>query len=296
MNYDNALFDTMRFEYLRHLQLGGARTEVIPGEFRPRVEGDLRPRSSTLGLCPKAAANEILGVEPAHPELLPVNQPDLLHLFESGHSCARSWQETVQWCCDKQGWKLEVEVPCDDELTTGTMDMLIIFPDGAELIIEVKRTDKVAIRNRAGELHSPQHFLQTCDYLRKRRKLQGNRVKAVLLRDYRSHFQTFWIKQEPQTGRDIWYSITLNGTVLEEVLTGKELRETIQRHQIYIDKETTGLPYETPVEHWQCATVRKGTGTARCPFFARCWPVSNPFEIVDGKIWTNEGEYYEVEK
>ena len=267
--------------------------QVQAGKFRPREEGDLRPRSSQLGLCPLLAANEARGAEPTYPELLVENDLDALHRMESGHSAAQSWYETLQWYCNKQGWIVEFEVPCDDARSIGTIDTLIDTSASALIVVDFKRTDKKSLRERATNLPPSRHnFLQLADYMFKTADANPSRdVLGVLQRDYRSYppFRSFWMVPDKH-----WQliEIIVNNEVVDHV-TDIDVTTAIDTADRYMQGAQIP-PYKTPIEHWQCASVRKGTGVARCPYFAHCWPVSNPFEIVDGKIWTEEGEYYEV--
>jgi len=290
MNYN--IFTEARLAYLGYLNGGGTEPQVDMGKFRPR-ENNLLPRSSQLGLCPLAAANEMHKVEPSHPELLNENQPNLLHLFRSGNQAAREWTQTMQWYARQQrNWQVQIEVPCDDEFTTGTIDMVLTTPE-AIIVIDWKRTDQTALKERAtGKLHGWQNFLQLADYLRKMQKLYPQRrVVGALVRDYRSFWRTFWMERTAWPG----WEISLEGVETLDVVGEDDVHRIRVANQIYINQGLNTPYYDHPLEHWQCASKVKGdTYKPRCPYFGNCWQIQGEFTVTGGSVYSDEGVEYVI--
>lgn len=289
----NDIFTEARVAYLAYLNSGGIEPIVDMGSFRPQAESYL-PRSSQLGLCPLAYANEKHKVEPAHPELLTKNQPNLLHLFRSGNQCAREWTQTMVWYAQyNPSWKIQIEVPCDDYLTTGTIDMLLTIGD-TKLVIDWKRTDQTAIKEKAtGSLHGYQNFLQVADYCRKMENLYPNtNITGVVLRDYRSFWRSFWMipKGNKLSG---WWNILVADTIVDAISREKlNLEKATAR--AYLDNRLP-TPYNHPLDHWQCAQKAKGTNyKARCPYWGNCWKLPQEVDFVNG-VYNEEGVFYGLE-
>lgn len=284
-----SMFRDARYSYLSYLQAGGIEPEIFKGPFRPRQAGDIRPRSSELGRCPLRVVHEIQGTEPTHPNQLLSNQPDLLHKFRSGHTCADEWRRTLAWYGGGV-WRIENEVPCDDEQTTGTIDTLITLPSGIKYVVDYKRTNQLAVRSREGHLHNRTDFIQLADYIRKMQDIQpGQKVFGALLRDYQSSFRVFWMEPQP-FGVGIFEE---NGALLDTI-TDKELSDSIARSSSYLNGLETEPPYEHPLQQWRCVGAKNGnTYQVGCPFFGNCWKISAAeINVVDGKIWNDEGECY----
>lgn len=287
----NDIFTEARVAYLAYLNEGGVEPLVDMGSFRPQAESYL-PRSSQLGLCPLAYANEKRGVEPAHPELLAKNQPNLLHLFRSGNQCAREWTQTMVWYAKyNPSWKIQIEVPCDDKWTTGTIDM-VLTTSNTKYVIDWKRTDQTAITERStGHVHGYQNFLQVADYCRKITNLHTSyNIVGVVLRDYRSFWRPFWMMPRA----DHW-SIVVNDKEVDIVRTD-ELYDTRGEAQVYIlDALLNHPPYKHPLEWWQCAQKVKGTVyKARCPYWGNCWKLPQEVDFANG-VYNEEGEFYGLE-
>lgn len=295
----NDIFTEARVAYLAYLNEGGVEPLVDMGSFRPQAESYL-PRSSQLGLCPLAYANEKHGVEPAHPELLTKNQPNLLHLFRSGNQCAREWTQTMVWYAQyNPSWKIQIEVPCDDYLTTGTIDMLLTIGD-TKLVIDWKRTDQTAITERAtGRVHGYQNFLQVADYCRKMKNLYPHYdIVGVVLRDYRSFWRPFWMIPQQTKDMELYrisrWSIMANDKEID-IVDITELLLVIDQAHMHLKYPNNVPDYSHPLEHWQCAQKVKGTVyKARCPYWGNCWKLPQEVDFANG-VYNNEGEFYGLE-
>ena len=289
MNYNT--FTKARISYLDFLKNGGIEPQVDMGKFRPR-ENNLLPRSSQLGLCSLAAANEMHNVRPSHPQLLTSNNYNLLHLFRSGNQAAREWTATMTWYAQQQGWQVQVEVPCDDEFTTGTIDMILTTPE-AIIVIDWKRTDQTALKERTtGKLHGWQNFLQLADYLRKMQTLYPQRrVVGALVRDYRSFWRVFWMERTAWPG----WTISLDGIEVLDTISEEEIYRVRVDAQIYIYRFLTTPYYDHPLECWQCAAKIKGdTYKPRCPYFGNCWKIQDEFTVTHGSVYSDEGVEYVI--
>lgn len=292
----NDIFTEARIAYLAYLNEGGIEPQVDMGSFRPQVNS-LLPRSSQLGLCPLAYANEKLGVEPAHPELLTKNQPNLLHLFRSGNQCAREWTQTMVWYAQHQSdWQIQIEVPCDDKWTTGTIDMILTTAN-TKYIIDWKRTDQTAITERAtGNVHGYHNFLQVADYCRKMEVLYPHcDVTGVVLRDYRSFWRPFWMIPEGNKYSG-WWNILVNDKIVD-VVSRENLKREIDVVILHLEDfyQIVVPPYDHPLIHWQCAQKVKGTVyKARCPYWSSCWKLPQEVDFANG-VYNQEGVFYGLE-
>lgn len=288
-----SVFRDARTAYLNHLQAGGVELAVRPGGFRKRQEGDVRGRSSELDLCPLRSANEARGVEPSHPDQVYANQPDKLHLFRSGHTTANEWEATLRWYGAQHGWRIESEVPVDDSMSIGTADMIITLPEGTTVVVEFKRTDQRALRERAtGKLHGWNHFLQLADYVGKvsAEYNHDRRVVGALVRDHRSYYKVYRV-QSTLGGYDI---LSEEGELLDYIHAREEIVDRLITAKAYHQGALADVPYSNPLEHWQCTGSKSGnTYQVGCPFFGNCWKISAAeITVVDGKIWNDEGECY----
>ena len=271
-----------RLQYLEYLDAGGY--EIVVAQNPHRSSGEIAVYDSSLGLCPKKAAMERLGLEPSHPNLAILGLCDL-HRMRNGVVVEHDWIATLRYFHPGL-WLVSDGVSLNGS-TRGKLDAFLVIPNPndqpqigddrfEQVLVEIKRTD--------GDLKD-RYLFQLCHY-----QYKWGRALGKLILDHRHTIREYTVM--PELGK--WIVLNEGGQVVKEVLVD-DLLEEVAQHRWWLDELSTysntrfKLPagIQSPLDSWECHQdwrKREGKARFRCPWGGYCFGIqADEFDVHNEK-------------